>query len=167
MSFLPCDRFMNPLIEQLLVVQDRDQRIKAHRAQEKAVPTERTALEARREAAKAGFETLRDRAKHNEVERRKLEVEAQTKRDAIARYRQQQSMTRKNEEFQALLHEITRAEEEIRKIEDHELDLMEEAEKLAAEVKAGEAEFKKTGDSIAQQLKDLEAKSANLGTRLQ
>ena len=108
---------MNPLIEQLLVVQDRDQRTKAHRLQEKAVPAERAALEAKREAAKAAFEALRDRAKHNEIERRKLEVEAQSKRDAIGRYRSQQSLTRKNEEFQALLHEISRAEEEIRGIE--------------------------------------------------
>jgi uncharacterized protein len=158
---------MNPLIEQLLVVQDRDQRTKAHRLQEKAVPAERAALEAKREAAKASFEALRDRAKHNEVERRKLEVEAQSKRDAIGRYRSQQSLTRKNEEFQALLHEITRAEEEIRGIEDRELDLMEEAEKLGVEVKAGEAELKRTNESIAQQLKDLDEKSANLGKRLE
>lgn len=158
---------MNPLIEQLLVVQDRDQRIKAHRQQEKAVPGERTALEAKREAAKTAFEAMRDRAKHNEIERRKLEVEAQTKRDAIARYRTQQSQTRKNEEYQALLHEISRAEEEIRGIEDCELDLMEEAEKLSAEVKSGEAEFKRTGEQITQQLKDLDAKSASLAARLQ
>ena len=158
---------MNPLIEQLIVVQDRDQRTKAHRLQEKALPTERAALESKREAAKAAFDALRDRAKHNEIERRKLEVEAQTKRDAIARYRSQQAQTRKNEEYQALVHEISRAEEEIRVIEDHELDLMEEAEKLGAEVKAGEAELKKTNESISQQLKDLDEKSANLGKRLE
>jgi predicted nucleic acid-binding Zn-ribbon protein len=157
---------MNPLIEQLLVVQDRDQRIKAHRLQERNVPTERSALEAKREAAKGAFEALRDQAKHNEVERRKLEVEAQAKRDAIGRYRSQQTQTRKNEEYQALLHEIQRAEEEIRVIEDRELDLMEEAEKLATEVKGGEAELKRTNDSIVQQLKDLDEKSANLTKRL-
>src|SRR5262249_44538379 len=164
---LACAFPMNPLIEQLLVVQDRDQRIKAHRAQDKAIPTERSTLEAKRESAKSSFEAMRDRAKHNEVERRKLEVEAQTKRDAIARYRQQQSQTRKNEEYQALLHEISRAEEEIRQIEDRELDLMEEAEKLSVEVKSGEAELKKATDQIRQQLKELEAKSANLASRLQ
>ncbi len=158
---------MNPLIEQLLVVQERDQRTKAHRLQEKAVPAERAALEAKRESAKAAFEALRDRAKHNEVERRKLEVEAQSKRDAIGRYRSQQSQTRKNEEYQALVHEISRAEEEIRAIEDRELDLMEEAEKLRVEVKSGEAELKRTNESIAQQLKDLDDKSANLSKRLE
>ena len=158
---------MNPLIEQLLVVQERDQRTKAHRLQEKALPTERAALESKRETAKAAFDALRERAKHIEVERRKLEVEAQTKRDAIGRYRSQQSQTRKNEEYQALVHEISRAEEEIRAIEDRELDLMEEAEKLGVEVKTGEAELKKTNESISQQLKDLDEKSANLSKRLE
>lgn len=157
---------MNPIIEQLLVIQDRDQRIKAHRAHEKAVPIERAALEEKRESAKAAFEALRDRAKHNEVELRKLEVEAQAKRDAIARYRSQQSLTRKNEEFQALNHEIKGAEDEIRSIEDRELDLMEEAEKLKAEVKTGDAELKATNASIAGQLKDLDEKTSNLAARI-
>lgn len=157
---------MNPIIEQLLVLQDRDQRIKSHRAQEKAVPTERAALEAKREATKAAFETLRDQSKHNEVERRKLEVEAQTKRDSIAKYRTQQTQTRKNEEFQALIHEIQAAETEIRAIEDRELDLMEAAEKLGVELKAGDAELKHANESIARQLKDLDDKAANLAKRL-
>ena len=157
---------MNPLIEQLLVLQDRDQRIKAHRVQDKAIPTERAALEAKRESVKAAFEALRDKAKHNEIERRKLEVEAQAKRDSIARYRTQQMQTRKNEEFQALLHEIQGAETEIRGIEDRELDLMEVAEKLSAEVKSGDAEMKQANESIARQLKDLDEKSANLTKRL-
>ena len=157
---------MNPIIEQLLVVQDRDQRIKAHRAQEKAVPLERTSLEAKRESAKTAFEALRDKAKHNELELRKLEVEAQAKRDAIARYRSQQSLTRKNEEFQALNHEIKGAEDEIQLIEDRELDLMEAAEKLKAEVKTGDAELKQTNATIADQLKDLDDKTANLAARL-
>ncbi len=157
---------MNPLIEQLLVLQDRDQRIKAHRAQDKAIPTERAALEAKRESVKAAFEALRDKSKHNEIERRKLEVEAQAKRDSIARYRTQQMQTRKNEEFQALLHEIQGAETEIRGIEDRELDLMEVAEKLSAEVKAGDAEMKQANESIARQLKDLDEKAASLTKRL-
>ena len=157
---------MNPLIEQLLVVQDRDQRIKAHQAQDKAVPTERAAMESKRASVKAAFEALRERAKHNEVERRKLEVEAGAKRDSIARYRTQQMQTRKNEEFQALLHEIQGAETEIRAIEDRELDLMEEAEKLGAEVRAGEADMKQANESIARQLKDLDEKAANLTKRL-
>ncbi len=157
---------MNPIIEQLLVLQDRDQRIKSHRAQEKAIPTERAALEAKREATKAAFETLRDQSKHNEVERRKLEVEAQAKRDSIAKYRTQQTQTRKNEEFQALIHEIQAAETEIRGIEDRELDLMEAAEKLGAELKAGDAELKQANETIARQLKDLDDKAANLAKRL-
>src|SRR5450432_1946831 len=157
---------MNPIIEQLLVVQDRDQRIKAHRAQDKAIPSERAALEAKREATKAAFDALRDQSKHNEVERRKLEVEAQAKRDSIARYRTQQTQTRKNEEFQALIHEIQGADTEIRAIEDRELDLMEAAEKLGVVNEAAAAELKQANETIARQLKDLDEKATNLTKRL-
>ena len=40
----------------------------------------------------------------------------------------QQFQTRKNEEFQALTNEIKRFEADIEKIEDREIELMEEAE---------------------------------------
>ena len=70
------------------------------------------------------------RAKQIEVERKKLEVEAGAKRDNINRFKTQQFQTRKNEEFQALSNEIKRFEKDIETIEDKELELMEELERL-------------------------------------
>ena len=47
-----------------------------------------------------------------------------------ARLKTQQYQTRKNDEFQAIGHEIERYENEIRKIEDEELELMVAADKV-------------------------------------
>ena len=65
-------------------------------------------------------------------------MEAQAKRDLIARYRQQQLQTRKNEEYAALAHEIEAAEKIIASVEDRELDLMEELEKLTPQLATAE-----------------------------
>ena len=53
-----------------------------------------------------------------ELKIKNLELDAQTRRNSIERLKQQQFETRKNEEFQALGHEVTRYEKEVRSLED-------------------------------------------------
>src|SRR5579862_7532464 len=117
---------MLPEVEQLLILQDRDQKLRTLRTELKMLPLERKELEARLASSSAGLESVKQKSRELEVERKKLEVEAQAKRDAIAKFRTQQFQTRKNEEFQALGNEIKRAGDDIQAIEDRELDVMEE-----------------------------------------
>ena len=52
----------------------------------------------------------------------------------IARYANQQFQTRKNEEYRALAHEIETCKDAIFKIEDGEIELMEQGEAAQKEV---------------------------------
>ncbi len=157
---------MNPVIEKLLILQARDQALKLHKSHEKALPGERVSIEAKRAAAKQTCDTVREKLRANELERRKLQGDAQAKRDSIGRYKTQQMQTRKNDEFQALRHEIQHAEGDIQKIEDRELELMEEAEKLGTGVRIAEAELAKTLAACLQQETALAEKDGNLKRRL-
>lgn len=157
---------MSPEIEALLVLQDRDQKIRALRLEQKNLPRDLKAVEDKLTAARVRLESARQRARENEVERRRLEGEVGAKQTAIARFRTQQQATRKNDEYQALIKEITHTEEGIRALEDRELDLMETAETLLREVKAEEAEFAKTEALLVKQAADLRASSVGLGERL-
>ena len=85
--------------------------------------------------------------------------------ESIARLKTQQYQTRKNDEFQAISHEIERYENEIRKLEDQELELMIEADKLKGEIEAADKSARATKDSISRQLADLETKSKALETQ--
>ncbi len=145
-------------IEQLLVIQDRDKRIRTLRMELNNAPLERKALEAKLAAANQGAETARAKLKELEVERKKLQVEAQAKRDQIARFKAQQSATRKNEEYQALANEIAHFGNEVVKIEDRELELMEVIEKQEAVVKEAEAAAAVAREKVASQIADLDAK---------
>jgi uncharacterized protein len=145
-------------LEQLLVLQDRDRKIRTLRNELKMMPSERKDLEAKSAATSASLEALKQKAREIEVQRKKLEVDAQAQRDKIAKYRTQQFQTRKNEEFQALSHEIKRAEAEIQTIEDQELDLMEQTEKMKVEIAATEKSAAQTKAQINSQLTDLDAK---------
>jgi predicted nucleic acid-binding Zn-ribbon protein len=157
---------MLPEIERLLVLQDRDRKIRTLRQELKNAPLERKELETKLGAANAGLDAARLKAKENEVERKKLEIDAQTRRDQIAKFNTQKFQTRKNEEFQALNNEIKRFEEEIRQIEDRELDLMESAEKLKAATSEADKAAQATRASVERQLADLTAKTQFVETQL-
>ena len=126
---------------------------------------ERAHLESQLAATEAGVESLKQKGRQVEVERKNLELDVGTRAESILRLKTQQYQTRKNDEFQAIGHEIERYENEIRKLEDQELDLMIEADKLRGEIEAADKSARATKDTISRQLSDLETKSSALETQ--
>jgi predicted nucleic acid-binding Zn-ribbon protein len=153
-------------IEQLLLLQERDQKIKVYTAELETVPLERQRIDQLVAAKSNAFEQVRQRSRDLEVQRKRLELDAQTRRDSIAKYKTQQYQTRKNEEFQAISQEIHRFEQEIERIEDHEIELMEQTEQFQKEAVYAEAELKAAKRQAELQHGDLIKKEATLGERL-
>ena len=158
---------MHAELEQLLVLQDRQQKIRQIQSEIKTLPWERAHLESQLAATAAGVESLKQKGRQVEVERKRLELDVGTRSESISRLKTQQYQTRKNDEFQAIGHEIERYENEIRKLEDQELELMIEADKLRGEVEAADKSAQATKESISRQLTDLETKSKALGSQQQ
>jgi uncharacterized protein len=154
-------------IEQLLLVQDHDIKIKALQQELHTLPLEKKRVEQFIQERTASLEQARQRAKEIEVMRKKLELDAGTRRDQIARYKTQQFQTRKNEEFQALSQEIARLENDISRIEDQEIDLMEQAEAASREIQSAEAKFKAEQAQTQQQLAALSRKGELLNKDLE
>ena len=157
---------MLPEIEQLLVIQDRDQKIKAYQIELNSVPLERQRIETTLKNRVDVFERTKLRAKEIEVHRKNLELDANSRRETIAKYKTQQSQTRKNEEFQTLGQSIARLEQEIEQIEDQEIVLMEQGELVSREIQQTEAELKSSRDQVQQQLTGLSKKQEALEQRL-
>jgi uncharacterized protein len=154
-------------IEQLLAVQDHDTNIKALQNELETLPFERNRLEKAIQDRITSLELVRQRAKEIEVERKKLELDASARRDQIAKYKTQQFQTRKNDEFQALGNEIGRLEKEINQIEDHEIDLMEQAENIGREIQRADSDSKVEQAQIQQQLGTLKQKGEVLTKTLE
>src|SRR5438874_11140355 len=100
------------------------------------------------------------------MDRKKLELDVGTRAESIARLKTQRYQTRKNDEFQAIGHEIERYETEIGKIEDEELELMVLADKVRADLSDEEKKAAEAKDSIARQTADLDEKSKALDSQL-
>jgi len=158
---------VHPDLEQLLVLQDRQQKIKQIQTEVHTLPLQRKNLEEQLAASVAGVEALKQKARQVEMDRKKLELDVGTRTETISRLKTQQYQTRKNDEFQAIGHEIERYENEIRKIEDEELELMVEADKLKADLGVEEKKSATVRESVARQTGDLESKSKTLQSRLE
>ncbi len=154
-------------LEQLLILQDRAQQIRQVETELRSVPLERKSLDAQVAAASASLEAIKDRARHVEMEKKKLELDVGTRNESIARLRTQQYETRKNDEFSAMGREIERYQHEISGLEDQELELMEQADQLKAQIAAEEKQTAAAKQSIAKQAVNLEAKQATLEGRLE
>ena len=157
---------MQPELEQLLVLQNRDQKIKQIQNELKTVPLQRAQFDAQVAASAATLEAVKHKTRQVEVERKKLELDAGTRLETINRLKTQQYETRKNEEFRAMGNEIERYEKEIRLIEDQELELMEQTDHLKMEVATEEKKTASARELVARQLTDLAAKGKALEAQL-
>ena len=130
------------------------------------MPQQRQNLDAQLAASAATLGALKSKLQHLEMDRKTLELDAGTRRESINRLKTQQYETRKNDEFRAMGNEIERYEKEIQQIEDQELELMDQAEKLKVEVAAEDKKASGARESIARQVADLEEKAKTLDGRL-
>ena len=127
---------MLPVIENLLVLQDRDRKIMRVEAELGNVGPERTALENKARDAQARLDAAKQRVKQLESDRKKLELEVEGKKTQIEKYSLQQFQTKKNEEYRALAHEIDGCKQAINKLDDEQIVLMEQAETATGEMNA-------------------------------
>src|SRR4030095_13470307 len=121
-------------IEKLLVLQDRDRRIRRIKGELAHIEPERQMFQTRASGAQTALETAKNKVKQIESDRKNLELEVEGKKQLIAKYANQQLQTRKNEEYRALTHEIDTCKAEIFGIENKEIELMEQGETAQKEV---------------------------------
>jgi predicted nucleic acid-binding Zn-ribbon protein len=171
---------MQQTLQQLLVLQDRDRRITQLKQEQARIPLEIAAAERRVKEESARLDKLRNDLKHLESERKKLELDAESRRAQVAKYRGQLASIKSNTEYQALLKEISKTENDVKLVEDHELEFMEQFERLQPELKQeqltlkevttkGETEkvdLQKRGTVISEELTRLRAEREKLASQI-
>ena len=157
---------MFEVIEKLLILQDRDRKIGRVKEELAHIEPERQSLKAKAAAAQTQLEQAKLRIMHIESSRKDLELEVETKKQMIVRYANQQFQTRKNEEYRALAHEIEMCKEAIFKIEDQEIELMEQTEAGQKEVLRATQTVKEARKLMDEQVAQLDAREQNLQKEL-
>src|SRR3954469_2660776 len=145
-------------LEKLLVLQERDRKRLAFEQQLSSVPRERAVIEAKIASEKAAIEAAKAEWHGLESKKKQLEMEIGSAEEKIGKYKTQQSQVRKNDEYQALTHEIETTQATVGKLEEQEIGIMFSIDEAKKRFAAAEAELK-------QNIKGHEAKIAALKDR--
>ena len=157
---------MLPVLERLLVLQDRDRRIAQLKAERTRIPEHVVAADQQLKSESNNLNSLREEAKHVETERKKLELDAESRRGQITKYKTQLFQIKSNTEYQALLKEIARVEQEVDEVETHELELMERLDKLQPALKQEQGLLKEVTAKTEAEKVDLQKRAGVIEAEL-
>ena len=153
-------------IEKLLILQERDRKIRRVQQESDHIGPERETLRAKAAASQTQLDAAKNRLKQIETERKRLELDVEGQKSQIEKYANQQLQTRKNEEYRALAHEIEMCKEAIIKIEDQEIVLMEQGEATQKEISRATQEAGETKKQVESQVGELNQREENLKKEL-
>ncbi len=156
----------NPVIQALLILQDRDLKRLGLEANLKAVPADIARVEQKIAAEKAAIETARTEMRDLEVKKKALETEIGSANDKVGRYKTQQLSVRKNDEYQALGHEIATAQAQIGELEGKELEIMYAIDEARKKFAAAEMELKTNITGHESRIRTLRERDASLAAEL-
>lgn len=153
---------LTPVLESLLVLQDRDQKRLALEIQLKNVPLEVSGVEKTIAGEKAAIETARTEWRELESSKKLLETEIGSAETKLGTYRTQQLGVKKNDEYQALGHQIQHTQGQIGELEAKELEVMYSIDEAKKRFAAAEAVMKANIAGYEARIKTLKERETNL-----
>jgi predicted nucleic acid-binding Zn-ribbon protein len=156
----------SPVIESLLILQDRDSKRLGVETQLKSVPRDVALVEGKIAAEKAAIETAKQELKELETKKKLLETEIGSAETKLAKYKTQQSLVKKNDEYQALGQEIEHTEKVIGDFEGQELEIMYLIDEAKKKFAAAEAVLKANISGHEARIKVLHERGVNLTAEL-
>lgn len=149
-------------IRGLLILQDRDRRLLTLRKELAKLPQEEARAKAKLNGDTAALKKAHDELKATELKVKKIEMDAETRRTTIKRLKIQQFETKKNDEYNALGHEVVRYEKEIDELETRELEAMEEVDIFRKKQKNAEEQLVKTKGFVEEDLASIKQRHAQM-----
>ncbi len=141
----------------LLALQAKDLELRKATQSLKSFPAERKKLEGEIETAKSALEEVSRGVKNSEVERQRMEDEVEAAQEKIRKLKNQQLDVRKNEEYEALSHEIEALEKKIEEIEDRELVLLDSIDAAKTNLEEHEKVTASMVDRLEKALRKIDA----------
>ena len=132
----------------------------------KSVPSEIAAVRSKIEEEKAAADSAKLEWKNLETRRKSLETEVNSGEERVAKFRSQQLLVKKNDEYQALGHEIEHALAAVEKLEEEEIGIMLELDSAKEKIAAAEAVARGNIAGHESRIAQLQERERNLGAEL-
>jgi predicted nucleic acid-binding Zn-ribbon protein len=149
---------VNQQIEKLLILQDREHVVRRLNEQLESIPRAIQAHEAEIETEKQALQDSKSKLQSLEIQRNDLDTQVGAAQDQVGKYKNQQLQVKKNEEYQALTHEIEILEKKISDWEEEEIGLMLAIDSEAEEYSKRESVFDSTLSKIQAHIDKLDSK---------
>jgi hypothetical protein len=148
---------MLPDLKLLIQLQELDSTGERLRRRMADIPGAQAALDSRLADLTGAVASVKERIAASQASRREIEKDLASVQTRLSKYKDQLMEVKTNKEYHAMQTEITAAETVVRREEDRLLEQMEEAETLAAQLKAAEAALKTGQTDLARSRQQMEA----------
>jgi len=155
------------IIDKLLIIQERDCRIARCRRELNDIPNLKNNISTDLDRHKTALENAKTTVKMRLSAVKQKEVEIESLRQKIAKFREQQFQIKSNEEFKVLNREIAVLQENIRGLEDGEIELMETVEQTRQEENGLKAELLKAEGAVQGEFQRFDERFKNLEAEVQ
>lgn len=145
----------DPLIANLLILQECDSRYDRIKQQLESIPQEIARNERKIEEENGAIAAEKNALMELEVRRKELDIEVSTAEEQSGRYKTQQLAVKKNEEYKALQHEIDTIETKVSELEDEEIALMLEIDEQTEKTQRKEEEHRKNISDLESDIERL------------
>jgi len=154
-------------MQPLLAVQEMDGRIRALQQEIHDVPERKKQEKDRLKSALSALALAQSGLKIAQLNMTAAEGEVADRKERVNKLRQQQQALKTNRVFQAMSHEIARAEEEVDQVEARLIGLMDEIVPNQARVTAAEVRLRVEERHVNRYIEELDRRSAEAQEELQ
>ncbi len=152
---------MNKDLQALIELQQIDLKIIESERRIQSVPYQIQEVDQAIQQSASHLLSLKNQQTEKQKLRRQDDVEVETLRLKLIKYKDQLMSVKNNREYSAMLKEIENCEGEIKKVEDRILENMVTVENLGEEIQAAEKQFKLEECELLRQKQELEALASN------
>jgi len=154
------------IIIPLLELQSRDLDLRKAVVSLQSFPQEKIRVEKEKEEELTRIESARQKVREAEVLRERMESDAEAAEEKIVKLKNQQLEVRKNEEYEALTHEIDSLKQRVDEIEEKEITLLDEIEEQKKALSEQETESSRKIEILEKSLAKIESDEAKFRDQL-
>ena len=153
---------MSHPLEPIYALQKKDRKLIKLIREMRDIPQRKGDIEAQLSGSKKKLDMALDSRKHTEATLKEQELEVESLKDKVTKYKNQQMEAQTNEQYRAFVKEIGVVEDGIKTLEEKEIKLMEDLE--SGKIIVDERKVKLSGEreGIADELDELDERAAYL-----
>ena len=158
---------MSHPLEPIFALQKKDRKLIKLMREIRDIPKRKNDIEAQLSGSQKKLDMALDSKKHTEATLKEQELEVESLKEKVTKYKNQQMEAQTNEQYRAFVKEIGGVEDEIKALEEKEIKLMEGLESGKAIVAECEEKLSGEREGIADELEELEERAAYLHEKIE